>query len=149
MKRVIRGNVFETNSSAVHSLAISWEGLEQSNLPVDEKGYILTDFGDFGDYDMHLVTFDQATKLSYLATECYYLNSWDKNIDDNYIWQNICKAICDYTKASGIKVIGNVEPLLNHQVQPEYNLKFCNAYDDASIVNFVFNQYVGIKMTHD
>lgn len=149
MKKVIRKSVFETNSSAVHSLVICRDGLEQSNLPVDEKGYILTDFGNFGDYDMHMVTFDQAAKLSYLATECYYINSWDKNIEDSDVWENICEAICDYTGASGIKIIGNVEPSLNHQVQPEYDLKFCNAYDDASIVNFVFNKYVGIKMTHD
>jgi len=149
MKKVVRKNVFETNSSAVHSLAIAYEGLEQSNLPVDENGNILTDFGDFGDYDMHMTVFDQATKLSYLATECYYLNFWDKDIEDNYIWHHICKAICGYTGAKGIKVIGKIEPSLNHQVQPEYNLQFCNAYDDASIVNFVFNKYVGIKMTHD
>ena len=118
MKRVIRNNVFETNSSAVHSLAIDSSGLRPSNLPVDKDGYIVTDFGDFGDYDVGITAYDQATKLSYLATECYYLNHLNDDMEDNYIWQDICDAICEYTGARGVRVLGNVEPSLNHQVFP-------------------------------
>ena len=84
MKRVIRHNVWETNSSSVHSLVICKDGLERSKLPVDEDGYIITDFGNFGKYDMGITTYDQAMKLSYLATECYYLNNWDENIEESY-----------------------------------------------------------------
>ena len=147
--KVIRSGVFETNSSAVHSLAICKDGMEQSNLPVDELGYIITDFGDFGDYDVGITTFDQATKLSYIATECYYLNHWDEHIEDSHVWRNVCDAICEYTGAKGIKLLHKVEPSLNHQVLPEYDLKFCSEWDEDSVNEFIFNKYVGVKMSHD
>ena len=149
MRKVIRKNLFETNSSAVHTLAISGDGLEPSNLPVDKDGYIITDFGDFGDYDMGMTAYDQATKLSYLATECYYLNHWDIHLDDNWQWEHICEAIKEYTGAKGVKVLGKVEPNLNHQVQPSYDPKFCNPWYDNSVISFIFNKYVGIEMSHD
>lgn len=147
--KVIRSGVFETNSSAVHSLAIAEDGMEPSNLPVDKHGYIITDFGDFGDYNVGITAFDQATKLSYIATECYYLNHWDEHIEDSYIWQNVCDAICEYTGARGVKLLHQVEPSINHQAQPEYELKFCSEYDEDSINGFIFNKYAGIKMSHD
>lgn len=149
MKRVIRSNVFETNSSAVHSLAIDSSGLRPSELPVDKDGYIVTDFGDFGDYDVGITAYDQATKLSYLATECYYINRMDMDLEESYQWRDICDAVCEYTGARGVRVLGNVEPSLNHQVFPDYEPKFCKYWDEDSVINFVFNSYVGVKMSHD
>lgn len=149
MRKIIRANVFETNSSAVHSLVIAKEGLEPSKLPVDEDGYIITDFGDFGDYDVGITTFDQAVKLSYLATECYYLNHYGTHIEDNYNWNNICDAICEYTGAKGVKLLHKTEPSLNHQEVPEYDFHFCNPWVPESVNNFIFNKYVGIEMSHD
>ena len=144
----LRKQVFETPSSAVHSLAISREGLEPCKLPMDGT-YIVTDFGDYGAYDVGITAFDQETKLSYLATECYYLNHWDENIEEYYIWKNICDAICKYTGASGVNLLHETEPEINHQAIPEYDLKFCNAYDEDSIINFIFNRFVGVEMSHD
>lgn len=150
MKKVIRDNVWETNSSAVHSLAISRDGLEPSALPVDEKGYIITDFGYFPEYDEGITTFDQTTKLSYLATECYYINGYSERIEESYAWRAICDAICKYTKASGVRLLHKTEPALNHQVLPEYSdLKFCDCYDEDSVINFIFNRFIGIEMSHD
>ena len=149
MKRTIRNNVFETNSSAQHTLCISSDGLEPSKLPVDKDGYIVIDFGYFPEYDEGITTFDQATKLSYIATECYYLNNWDTHIEDSYAWQNICKAICKYTGAPRVCLLHKTEPELNHQAMPEYELKFCDYWDEDSIINFVFNKFVGINMSHD
>lgn len=149
MKKVIRGNVWETNSSSVHSLAISSDGLELSKLPVDKDGYILTDFGDFGDYDMGITSFDQAIKLSYIATECYYLNNYDEDIEESYVWRDICDAICEYTGARGVRLLHKTEPSMNHQVIPEYEPKFCDPWDYKSVINFIFNKYAGIKMSHD
>lgn len=147
--KVMRDKVFETNSSAVHSLAIAKEGLEPSYLNVDKDGYIVTDFGDFGDYDMGITTFDQNVKLSYLATECYYLNHYNENIEESYTWNDICDAICEYTGAPGVRVLHNTEPSINHQAIPEYETKFCNPWDCESVNNFIFNGFVGIDMTHD
>lgn len=149
MKRVERKGVWETNSSAVHSLTYAKDGLEPSSLPVDEDGYIITDFGDFGDYDMGITAFDQATKLSYLATECYYTNHYDDNLDESYQWQHICEAICNYTGAKGIKILHKTEPQINHQEVPGYEPKFCDYWREDSVLNFVFNKYIGVKMSHD
>lgn len=148
--KVIRNGVFETNSSAVHSLAIAKDGMEPSILPVDENGYIITDFGDFGDYNVGITAFDQATKLSYIATECYYINHWDENIEDNYVWKNVCDAVTEYSGAKGVRLLHKTEPSLNHQVLPEYGeLKFCDEWNEDSVNDFIFNKYVGIKMSHD
>lgn len=149
MRRVIRKTAWETNSSAVHSLVYSKDGLEPSKLSVDKDGYILTNFGCFDDYDEGITTFDQDMKLSYLATECYYLNHWDENLDDYYQWKYICEAVCEYTGAKGVRLLHHVNPSLNHQVIPEYDLKFCDAYNSDSVINFIFNKYVGIEMSHD
>ena len=149
MIRITRNSVFETNSSAVHSLVIDKSGLKPSELPVDEDGYILTDFGDFGDYDVGITACDQATKLSYLATECYYTNHMDTDLEESYQWRDICDAICEYTGAKGIRILGNIEPSLNHQVLPDYEPKFCDPWDENSVISFIFNSYVGIKMNHD
>ncbi len=149
MKRVIRSNIWETNSSAVHSLVIAKEGLEKSYLPIDKDGYIVTDFGDFGDYNVGIETFDQRVKLSYLLTELYYLNHWDVDLSDFYQYQCLEECLCAYTGAKGIRIMKKVEPSLNHQVIPEYEPKFCSCYDDDSIINFIFNKYAGINMSHD
>lgn len=146
---MIRWDLYETASSAVHALTICRDGMENSCLYVDSDGYIITDFGDFGDYDMGMTTFDQNVKLSYLATEAYYLNHYDENIEDSYMWRDVCDAICEYTGARGVKVRHKTEPSLNHQVVPDYDFKFCNAYNRDSVNNFIFNKYVGINMSHD
>lgn len=149
MKKVKRNYVWETASSAVHSLVIAKEGLEKSYLPIDEDGYIVTDFGDFGDYDVGIETFDQRVKLSYLLTELYYLNHWDEDLSDFYQYQCLEECLCEYTGAKGIRIMKKVEPSFNHQVIPEYETKFCSCYDDESIINFIFNKYAGINMSHD
>lgn len=150
MKKTIRSKCFETNSSSVHSLVVNGIGIKPSNLPIDSDGYIITDFGDFGDYDMGITAFDQATKLSYLATECYYINHYNENIEESYAWKYICEAICDYTGANGVKLLHKTEPAINHQEIPEYgDLKFCSYWDKDGVNNFIFNELIGIKMSHD
>ena len=150
MRRVIRNGTFETNSSAVHSLVISPDGLEPSNLPMDADGCITINFGNFGEYDEGITTFDQEMKLRYIATECFYLNNWDTYIEDFYPWKCVCDAVCKYSGAKGIRLGSAIEPELNHQVQPEYGeLKFCSYWNEDSIINFIFNEYAGIKMSHD
>lgn len=148
-KQVIRNNVFETNSSSVHTLSIAKSGLEPSHLPVDKEGYILTDYGEYGKDHRYYST--QEEKLSYLITCCYYLNSWDKDLEDNYEFQTIEKTVCDYTGAKGIKVLGKKEPAIDHQSQPEdgWNMNVVNAYDDEQVRDFIFNKYISLKTDCD
>ncbi len=148
MKSTIRNEVFETASSAVHSLSISHTGIESSKLPINKDGYILADFGQFGKERRYYSS--QSEKLSYLLTECYYLNHYDVNIEESYLFKEIEEAICEYTGAKGIFVRKQIEPEIDHQEIPAYNdLHFCNAYDHDDVINFVFNKYVSIKTDCD
>ena len=91
----IRSGVFETNSSSVHSLVFSKEGLEPSVLPVDKNGKIITDFGEFG--KEYCIYDTQAEKLSYLVTCLYYLSGgFDaEGVYDNYDFQTLEKYVCE------------------------------------------------------
>lgn len=143
MKYILRKKVFETNSSSVHSLVISEEGMEESNLPIDEDGYVIAEYGSFGKDGT--IYSSQSDKLSYLLTQCYYLGGWEYQLRDtnNYHFKHIEEAICDYTGAKGIKIVAG-DPEIDHQEHPEYELKFVNEWDKKSIQNFVFNKYISL-----
>lgn len=65
MKRQIRRNVFETNSSSTHAICIAKDGYEKSN-------YIKFDIGEFGwEFDTHS---DLHSKASYLITAIFDLS---------------------------------------------------------------------------
>ena len=146
MKRVIRKSVWESNSSSVHSLQISSDGMEPSKLPVDKDGYITVEYGEFGKDGTVYST--QEDKLSYLVTQCYYLGGWDYDVnrDNNYHFRNVEDAIIDYTGAKGIKIVGG-EPEIDHQTvsSMEYELHLIqNEYDEKEIQSFVFNKYISL-----
>jgi len=150
-KQVIRYNVFETNSSSVHTLAIAKEGLEPSHLPTDKEGYILARYGSFGKERRYYDT--QEEKLSYLVTCCYYLShGWDKeSLYENWTFREIQEAICEYTGAKGIRIVGDDEPEIDHQSQPDdgWDLNVVDGYDHEQVVSFVFNKYVSLKTDCD
>ena len=145
MKKALRKIVFETNSSSVHSIVISKDGLEPDHLPKDDDGYILAKFGQ---YNCSGVYTSQSDKLNYLITQCFYLNRWNKNLEDDYHFKYIEKAVCDYSNAKGIKIIGG-EPEIDHQSLPEYELNFVNEYDEDSVQNFIFNKYITLECNWD
>ena len=149
MRKVVRNGVFETNSSSVHTLSISKDGMEESYLPVDSEGYILTDFGSFGKDLQYYTT--QEEKLSYLITCCYYLGGWDTHMDNCYVFRKIEKAICEYAGAKGIKILGENEPEIDHQSQPNsgWDLNVVNGYNGDEVVNFVFNKFAFLKTDCD
>ena len=149
MNRKIRKYVFETNSSSVHTLSVSKDGIEPSKFILDEEGYLHTDFGTFGkNYDI----FDsQYDKLSYLITLCYYCAGFDiDNIKDSYQFKHIEDAIKKHTGCLGIIIDGLEEPEIDHQSQPAYgNIEIINIYDEDEIINFVFNKYISLKTDCD
>lgn len=144
---VTRKEIFETASSAVHALAIAG-GLSENKLPM-EDGYVIAHFGDYGEYDMGITVFDQDSKLAYLATESYYMNGMNTDLSDFYMWENVCKVVCKHTGAKGVKLVDTQKPSLDHQVIPYDGFKFCNEWDEDSIINFIFNPNIGIDMRHD
>ncbi len=148
MKRQVRNNLFETNSSSVHTLVISNDGREPSNFKLNKEGKIEVDFGEFGK-DLCLYT-SQYDKLSYLMTCLYYLSGYDiDDIYENWEFENIENAICEYTGAKGIKILGKVEPYIDHQSIPDYDIEIINAYDKDAVINFVFNKNVSLKTDCD
>ena len=146
MNRKIRKGVFETNSSSVHSLVISNEGREPSEFKLNKDGEIEIDFGQFGK-DKRIYT-SQYDKLSYLITCLYYLSGWEiSDIYDRREFREIQEAICKYTGATEIKIIGEQEPEIDHQSQPYDGIEIINVYD--KVINFVFNKYVLLKTDCD
>lgn len=148
MNRKIRNHVFETNSSSVHSLVISNDGREPSDFVLNEEGKIEIDFGEFG-RELRLYT-SQYDKLSYLITCLYYLSGYNvEDIYEKWEFENIENAICLYTGATGIKILGKVEPYINHQSIPSYDIEIINTYDKDAVINFVFNKNVSLKTDGD
>lgn len=148
MNRKIRKNVFETNSSSVHSLVISNEGREQSEFKLNKEGKIEVDFGDFGK-DERLYT-SQYDKLSYLITCLYYLSGWNvEDIYEKWEFEIIEEAICEHSGAKGIHIVGKNEPHIDHQSMPYSNIEIINAYDEDEVINFVFNKYISLKTDCD
>lgn len=148
MKRQIRRNVFETNSSSVHSISISNDGREPSELKLNKDGYIEVDFGYFGK-DERLYT-SQYDKLSYLITCLYYLSGWDvEGIYEKYEFGYVEEAICEYSGAKGIRIVGKNEPYIDHRSVPYLDIEIINSYDKDEVINFVFNKYVSLKTDCD
>ena len=148
MKRKIRKNVFETNSSSVHSLVISNDGREPSEFKLNKNGEIEIDFGQFGK-DLCFYT-SQYDKLSYLITCLYYLSGWEiDDIYDRWEFREIQDAVCKYTGATGIKILGKQEPEIDPQSQPYSEIEIINVYDEDAVINFVFNKYVSLKTDCD
>lgn len=143
-----RGNVFETNSSSVHAISISKDGLEPSKLYVDKNDKITVELGSF-DCNGELTTQDE--KLSYLMTCMYYIypNISDKN-SYVYWYEQVKDIICEYADAEDIVLTNIYDAYIDHQSIP-YNIGdlIINIYDEDSIINFIFNKYVTLKMYRD
>lgn len=148
MNTKIRKGVFETNSSSVHSLVIANDGREPSEFKLNKNGEIEIDFGEFGkDYFLYTSQYD---KLSYLITCLYYLSGYDiEDIYDRSEFTEISDAVCRYTGATGIKILGEIEPSIDHQSIPYDSIEIIDAYDEDQIINFIFNKYVSLKTDCD
>ena len=143
-----RNNVFETNSSSVHAISISKDGLEPSKLYLDENDKIIVELGSFGCND-ELTTQDE--KLSYLMTCMYYIypNIPDKN-SRVYLYESIKNVICKYADADDI-ILTNIDgAYIDHQSAPyDTSDLIINIYDEDSIIDFIFNKYITVKMYRD
>jgi len=147
MKSKIRNQVFETNSSSVHTIIFSNDGLEPSNLPVKD-GMIQIDFGKFGK-ELNYYN-SQYDKLSYLITCLYYLSSFGyDDIYNTYLFKEIQNTVCEYAGANGIEIIGDVEPSIDHQSQPYDDIELVNVYDKEELINFIFNKNILLKTDCD
>ncbi len=145
MKKIRKG-CFETNSSSVHSVVYSKNGLMPSELEIGEDGYIHMKYGCFDTEQAEY--YDQYTKLQYLLTAAYYLDSsWDTGA--SYEFELIEDAIKEYTGAKGIIVSEFPEPYIDHQSVPCGKNELVNTWREDDIINFVFNKSIGLRTDCD
>ena len=154
MKKTIRHGMFETNSSSVHSLIISKEGMSPSGLRIEKTtDMIRVPLKWWGKGEC--VYDSQLDKLSYICTRAWCGGGEDydligHNDEYGYALGSIEEAICEYTGASGIELYipDGVVPGFDHQTYPEYSDDmngFCDIYNNSSIQNFVFNRYISFE----
>lgn len=147
MRKQIRHNVFETNSSSVHSLVYANGNLEPSELNMDGLGVIHISLGDFG--KSYHVYKRQSEKLSYLLTCVYYLADCDAgNIYSHFEFDKIQRAICSYTGARAIE-IDNSEGYIDHQSVPYDEISIIDTNHQNEIINYVFNKDVWLETDCD
>ena len=151
----IRYKTFETNSSSVHTLQYSDEvmdviasGLEPCNIPMNEEGKLVVDFGKCDKSgDFH----DQYDKLSYLITCLYYSAGMD--FQTSYQFECLKEAVMKHEPScTGIYVPFRHEAYIDHQSIPDYRDEFngmCNIYDEDSVINFVFNKNMYLHCDSD
>lgn len=159
MKIKIRRLVFETNSSSVHTLQISKEGMEPSELKIRKKDKKIRVPLRYWGKEHHLYT-SQLDKLSYICTRAWCANNtYYRGMDLkeevlNYVLGQIEEAICHYTGASGIELYipRGEEPGFDHQTIPDYSDDmngFCNVWNEDSVQTFVFNKYISFTTDCD
>lgn len=150
MNRKIRGNVFETNSSSMHSFTINSGTKTINNLEIDEfDGYIHTELDEFGWEICNY--YDAAAKLAYIlliaaSTTAYRISFWMHHSEvreniANFMETDEFKKIEDAVKeefpeCNGIMIEEHSYGYIDHQ-----SLGF-HSLDD-------FLKYVGVDTVHE
>ena len=142
----IRKDVFETNSSSVHTLQISKDGLEPSDLKLNKDGNIEVEFGEFGkNYMIYNTQYEKLQYLiSFIAYGFYYYDL--EELYKNYDFITVRNAVCEYTGANDIIVVGEAEAYIDHQSAYECVI---NLWSSDAIINFIFNKYVALETDCD
>ena len=162
MKRQIRLETFETNSSSIHTLQISQKHMHKSKLKIADDGYVhvsLTQYYGKDEKDYK----GQREKLTYIVTWMYIYygcnledlfkgSSW-KEFNTSFVDYigNGCKGIwIDKTMFDGDEMAGDY---LDHQSIPygKYNAENCvvDLYDTEQLINFIFNPYLWLHTDCD
>ena len=159
MKKQIRSGVFETNSSSVHSLTINPKGRVPNKIEMDD-GYLIAKFGVF-DCSGKFTT--QSEKLSYLVTCIWYIAGCPDDMDDMYstcAWDKLEDAVRKYIpECRGVRMnIDNLirdyfdesAPYIDHQSIPDSDWDMIiDMYDEDAVIDFIWNDCVGLKCSRD
>ena len=157
--KIIRRSMFETNSSAVHSLVYT-AGFKLSPCRLKLKnGCITTQFGDF-DKDYGRLT-TQSEKLSYLVTLCtkssiitksdydYYMQL----LEDSYDFHNIEDDLKKHIPGMEKLVVKPSQGSNNHQTLITDLYEFLGGYNNGSIAvspaEFILCDDIIVEMGRD
>lgn len=164
MKTNIRGSIFETNSSSVHSLVLLNQELSEPDfreLRINKDGVIKIPLGYFG--KEHKIYSSQKEKISYILTFlwCYFGEDieWFTDKNRNYYWQDIKDEIIFYiNKFSPNILCTDIIPVypkkglvgFDHQTYPDY-LDDClvDLYNPKKVVEFIFNKNIVLETNSD
>ena len=140
MKITMRSNIFETNSSSVHTLVYRNQTLAKPELPINpETNKVIGHFGRFGKDDMYYDS--QEDKLAYLLTCLYYNCGWSVgNIYDNWVFHDLEIVVDKHCGTNGIEIDYSIDPEIDHQSHPE-NSWSCALFEmtRGNMENFIFN----------
>lgn len=164
MKRVVRENVFESNSSSCHSLAFSKDSLLQPCcMEVNDDNKIAVELGEFGwGYDAYT---DQYNKLSYLLTMCIECTEavTEEEFYESEEFKKINDTIAEYCHCDGIIIVHSglhtrkdwdgkdyldFDGYIDHQSMYVSVDAFLDDYH-TDIINFVFNPGVMLIIDND
>lgn len=162
MKRILRKNVFETNSSSVHSLVISDAGMEEPKLKTIEKDgekYILVSLNSFDNSEKTYTS--QDDKLSYILTLIYILTCGvdAEDLKNKYAYQILEGRILHYCHKFNLDIYGIYvdnfkNAYIDHQTLNKYYGNYFDEYDftdhmGVDYITFVFNKYVFLHTDSD
>lgn len=160
----IRNQIFETNSSSVHSLCISESGQENSRLTVNKDGYVHVELDEYYGKDSRLYT-SQMEKLKYICTWFWvYVGADAELLEDDYLWRRFNEAFATYVNehpgkrknpvyCEGIKIdniMGEYAgDFFDHQSMPEGRYDYSNCvvslWNVGGVINFIFNKYLSLE----
>lgn len=137
MKRTIRRNVFETNSSSMHSLSII--GSDRITNDIGDGDEIIVTYGEFG-WGYDTLTTPQE-KISYLITQYQ---------DDEDMLERISSAIKNYTGKNLVILETGDEYYKKGYIDHASQGMICEYIDtEQSIVDIVFNEKYKIIIDND
>lgn len=172
MKKQIRFNTFETNSSSVHTLQISKDLMSENELIIKKDGYVHINLDQY--YGRGLVEYKtQEDKLKYVCTWMYiYYGNDIEQMYDGYEWEEFENEFCYYVNnhlnpnqrsyhCVGIKIdkiepkydYGSAGDFLDHQSCPygshDTSGFAFDFYNTDMLVNFIFNPYLWLQTDCD
>ena len=146
MKRKIRKNVFETNSSSSHSLTIDKEGVTEY-LHVDtSSNLVVVNLDEFGwGYDTYN---DPETKLSYLLTllKEYTVASCPDELYETREFKEINDIVSERCECDGI-TIHDFDGYVDHQSVDTIDALMKE--NDCTIEEFIFDPGITLVIDND
>lgn len=170
MRRQIRRNVFETNSSSMHSLTIKKGKTNSSNLYIGNDNKVEIDFGEFG---WEICNYsNQYSKLQYILTMCACTEGHSCITPEEFYetdgFKSISNAIASHCNCDGIRIkdgclrtkhenyYSNEDYLdfdgyIDHQSCEDYSsvADFLEQNNISSVEEFVFNDGIIVHTDND
>lgn len=169
MKRITRSEVWETNSSSIHTLTFCGESSMHYDMDVEQDGYVHSHFDNYGwdgeplddmyrrlSYILTMAAMIERRNKTYYDEESFYQTESFKMIEDVVKEHVDCKGIIiDY---NGIEMYQDeygeyvaFNGFIDHQSCEDYNSldDFLKDSDAGSIERFIFDDSIVMIIDND